>query len=131
MSSFQTLRDFYLEARGSQILSEAKLLTLGNAIIRASGEKIDFNVKKGVAHVMKQVRKNPEWIRYAGNPIRGEYRGFGALHDKCDANMLLPYSDSENLDIILFRDDYIDFCNAVTTEVGKEIIRLYKKGVAK
>lgn len=30
---------------------------------------------------------------YAGDPARGECRGFAALHDLMDANMILPYAD--------------------------------------
>lgn len=33
-------------------------------------------------------------IRYAMSAERGEFAGFAALHDKCDANMLLPFADS-------------------------------------
>lgn len=32
----------------------------------------------------------PEMIAYANDQQRGQYKGFAALHDLCDANMLLP-----------------------------------------
>lgn len=35
----------------------------------------------------------PQMIAYASDPARGDYRGFAALHDLCDANMLLPLYD--------------------------------------
>ena len=48
----------------------------------------DFTLAQGVAHVVAQL--TPEMIAYANDPQRGEYKGFAALHDLCDANMLLP-----------------------------------------
>lgn len=30
------------------------------------------------------------WLVYALDAKRGAYRGFAALHDRCDANMLIP-----------------------------------------
>jgi len=41
-----------------------------------------------VAHVVGQLSMAD--VVYAGSPARGESRGFAALHDRTDANMLLP-----------------------------------------
>lgn len=62
-----------------------------------------------------------EWLHYAASPERGEYRGFAALHDKCDANMLLPFAETT--------DDrqgpLTNFWNAVMDEVKRRIIDSY------
>lgn len=53
-----------------------------------------WTVEQGINHVMKQCK--PAWVKYAGDDARGEYRGFAALHDKCDANMLFPFAEEHN-----------------------------------
>lgn len=64
-----------------------------------------------------------EWIQYAGSPERGNYRGFAALHDKCDANMLLPYADSPTVSVT--NDDYNAFVSLVMSEVSRRILDSY------
>lgn len=49
-----------------------------------------LNIQSGVVMVMMQLKDTD--IIYAGDKARGEYRGFAALHDLMDANMLLPYT---------------------------------------
>ncbi len=48
----------------------------------------DFTVEQGVKFVIDQL--TPELMAYAKSPARGSDRGFAALHDRCDANLLLP-----------------------------------------
>jgi len=48
----------------------------------------DFTVEQGIKFVIDQL--TPELMAYAKSPARGSDRGFAALHDRCDANMLLP-----------------------------------------
>lgn len=48
----------------------------------------DAQVTIAAASIVAQL--TPEQIEYAIDDARGEYRGFAALHDLMDANMLLP-----------------------------------------
>ena len=48
-----------------------------------------MTVEEGADFVMHQVSEID--IEYAVDPLRGSYKGFAALHDLCDANMLLPF----------------------------------------
>lgn len=45
-------------------------------------------IKAAATHVMAQL--TPSDVEYASSVERGEHRGFSALHDLLDANMLLP-----------------------------------------
>lgn len=63
-------------------------------------------------------------IAYAGHPERGEHRGFAALHDKMDANMLLPFADENHEDDI---EEYTEFCNAAQAIVSEHIVELYER----
>ncbi len=58
-------------------------------------------------------------IGYAADPARGEYRGFAALHDRMDANMLLPFADDAAADDMA---NYLPFANAVMDEVSRRIL---------
>ena len=83
-----------------------------------------MSVAQGADHVMSQL--TPDQVAYAADPARGEYRGFAALHDKVDANMLLPFADEDDL---LATDDawadefaeWTSFANAVADEVSRRI----------
>ena len=66
----------------------------------------EMNTSQGVDHILSQLDKND--IDYAINPDRGEFRGFAALHDLMDANMLLPFVNTVDID-----EKYISFCNDV------------------
>lgn len=73
----------------------------------------NMTVQSGVLYVLRQLKEID--IDYAGNPDRKEYRGFAALHDKMDANMLLPFTeefDSEDIDLLTF---YEQIMAGVTT----------------
>lgn len=60
-----------------------------------------------------------EYIDYARDPARGKYRGFSALHDKCDANMLLPGAE----DFDANNQEQTDWLNAVMEQVTKLILK--------
>ena len=76
----------------------------------------DFTLAQGVAHVVAQL--TPADIAYAKDPQRGEYKGFAALHDLCDANMLLPirggFVDSSD-------QQETDYLNAVMEGINEYI----------
>lgn len=74
-----------------------------------------MEVAAGAAAVMAQLTL--EDIAYAGDPERGEYRGFAALHDRCDANMLLPGAEDCS-----GGDAQIDWLNLVMESVSLRII---------
>ena len=83
-----------------------------------------MSVAQGADHVMSQL--TPDQIAYAADPARGEYRGFAALHDEMDANMLLPFADDP--DVLADDDTWADehakwtsFANAVMDEVSRRI----------
>lgn len=59
-----------------------------------------MSVVMGAVHVIRALflesslpHGSHEAMDYAGHPDRGDYRGFAALHDRCDANMLLPIGE--------------------------------------
>jgi hypothetical protein len=62
---------------------------------------------------------------YAFDPARGAYRGFAALGDLCDHNMLIPFADE--LDLPSEDDEaataawerYLNWCNAVTAAFNR------------
>jgi hypothetical protein len=66
-----------------------------------------------------------EMREYARSERHGEHAGFAALHDKCDANMLLPFADDDDFQ---FRwnpagnDAVISFWNAVMAEVTRLLL---------
>lgn len=66
------------------------------------------------------------FIRYAMSAERGEFAGFAALHDKCDANMFLPFADSNELDEFQpsANQTICDFWNEVMEEVTR-LMRLW------
>lgn len=51
----------------------------------------EFNPIEDARFILGQL--TPEQLAYAKDPARGEYRGFAALHDLMDANMILPGAD--------------------------------------
>ncbi len=62
-----------------------------------------MTVAQGVDYVMKQLTAGD--IRYASDPARGECRGFAALGDRYDHNLLLPHVkrfDSRNKKLMAF-----------------------------
>ncbi len=62
-------------------------------------------------------------IKYAGDPDRGRFRGFAALHDLMDANKIVPFSDDyESPD-----DEFDAFANAVTRETTALIIMMWDR----
>lgn len=72
-----------------------------------------MSVLEGTDYVMKQLSK--EEIEYACDQRRGDYRGFAALQDLMDANMLLPLTEvgTQKLDT-----KYLEFCNLIMEEVN-------------
>lgn len=64
---------------------------------------------------------------YADSPERGTYRGFAALHDLMDANMILPLANSATLD--LNDGGYVNWCNAIMDAVSLLIIEGYWKTI--
>ena len=77
-------------------------------------------VDDGVRHVLQQL--TPDMVAYASSPERGEYRGFAALHDLCDANLLLPLSDGSGMLSGEALPAYTDFCNAVVSAVTAQLV---------
>lgn len=57
----------------------------------------------------------PSFIAYAGNGERRGWVGFAALHDLCDANMLLPGAETHNTT----NPQWLSYANAVMSEVTK------------
>ena len=47
-----------------------------------------WTIQQTAAHILSQL--TPEDIAYASSTDRDNYRGFAALHDRVDANMLYP-----------------------------------------
>jgi len=76
-----------------------------------------MSVAQGADHVMSQLTSAN--IAYAADPARGQYRGFAALHDIMDANMLLPFAEDE--DLLAFAK-WTNFANAVMDEVSRRIL---------
>lgn len=70
------------------------------------------------AHEILMGLKNQE-LRYILDPARGEFRGFGALHDLCDANMRIPGADDDRNCAEGVIDLYVEWCNAVTAEFNR------------
>lgn len=66
--------------------------------------KRPMTIQEGADHVLAQL--TPYQREYASNPHRGQYRGFPALHDLFDANMLLPHAEEFDL-------EYLPYWNAV------------------
>lgn len=82
----------------------------------------DMSVAQGADHVMSQLA--PDQVAYAADPARGEYRGFAALHDLLDANMLLPFADDLLEDDDEWPAEYMKwqvFADAVMDEVSRRI----------
>ncbi len=80
-----------------------------------------MGVAEGAEFVMAQLSR--EDIEYAADPARGEYRGFAALHDRMDANMILPFVDDDSVWTDGgISEEYASFANAVSDEVGRRIL---------
>lgn len=74
--------------------------------------------KRVAAEAAKIMAKlSDEAIAYAANVKRGEFRGFAALHDLCDANMLLP-----NANHWTWSDAQVELANAVAAEVTRLLL---------
>ena len=61
-----------------------------NCVSRLMKGEDQFIIMADMAAVQIMKTLSVEDILYASDPARGEYKGFAALHDLCDANMLLP-----------------------------------------
>lgn len=70
----------------------------------------DQKIKTSACEIFGALTKDE--LDYISDPERGEYIGFAALHDLCDANMLLPDPDYDT-----YTDDGARFC-----EVSNKII---------
>jgi hypothetical protein len=81
-----------------------------------------MTVFEGARHVRD--RLTLKQMAYASAKSRGKYRGFAALHDVCDANMLLPFSED-------FRPTakQIEFYNAVMQYLTAWLIADYEAGL--
>jgi len=80
-----------------------------------------LSVVEGAEFAMAQL--NREDIEYAADPARGKYRGFEALHDRMDANMILPFINQDSIWIDGgISEEYALFANAVSDEVTRRII---------
>lgn len=64
-------------------------------------------------------RLTPEQVSYAVDAERGEYRGFAALHDLMDANMLLP-----SIGEFDERDEDDEYLDSVCTEHNRIMDRI-------
>lgn len=77
-----------------------------------------MTVAQGARHVRDQLTLNQ--MVYAMSPKRGIYRGFAALHDTCDANMLLPHSSR-----LTNSQKQTDYYNAVMERLTEWLIEDY------
>ena len=75
-----------------------------------------MSIKEGVNHIFSPLSK--EEILYANDPERGEFRGFAALHDLLDANMLLPFANKAEIN-----EEYIKFCNTVMDKFNDTLLK--------
>lgn len=82
----------------------------------------DMGVPKAVEFVMAKLSR--EDIEYAADAARGKYRGFAALHDRMDANMILPFAEDDSVwdPAGGLTKEYVSFANAVMDEVSRRII---------
>lgn len=81
-----------------------------------------MGVDEAVELVMANLSRDD--IEYAADPARGKYRGFAALHDRMDANMILPFAEDDSArgdDGIT--EEYVTFANAVMDKVSRRIIQ--------
>ncbi len=79
-------------------------------------ERVLFEASVEAARLVANL--TPEERAYATDEARGEYVGFAALHDLCDANMLLPgAANDDELDLVC-DETYIAFCNSVMCSVN-------------
>ena len=60
---------------------------------------------------------SPEQLAYAISPARGAFRGFAALHDLLDANMLLPQYPADESEPSLTA--HTDRCNAAMSKFNE------------
>ena len=79
-----------------------------------------MTVEKGADAVMAQLSADD--INYAAHPARGEFAGFAALHDRMDANMILPFAEELDFDDERETDSYLGWANAVMDEVSRRIV---------
>ena len=90
------------------------------------GGEWEWEPTEGAWHIFTKL--SDEDIQYAGDPARGQYRGFAALHDRMDANMLLPMlGHPESLDTREKLDTHCDFSNQVMPLVTDLIIKEWEK----
>lgn len=73
-----------------------------------------MTVEQGVEFVMAQLSR--EDIEYARDPNRGPFTGFGALHDRMDANMLMPFAEE------YVHEEHCDYYDKVMAAVTAAII---------
>lgn len=73
-------------------------------------------VEMAVEYVIIQL--SPEDIAYARDEARGKSRGFAALHDRCDANMLLPGAEGLEAD----NEAHTAYMNEVIEAVSQKIL---------
>ena len=78
-----------------------------------------MKVQTGVAWVIRQLKHDD--MLYAGDIARGEYRGFAAIGDSCDHNMLLPFSNT-----FTNSDEQIAFYSEVIAGVSEVLINYWE-----
>lgn len=78
-----------------------------------------MTVRDAAEHIISKLV--PEEIAYAGSKERGQYRGFAALHDHCDANMLIPGAE----DYDAGNEAQTAWMNAVMDEVTAIIVTAF------
>lgn len=83
----------------------------------------DMTTEEGAAHVLGQLSMND--VIHAGSPVRAEYRGFAALHDVTDANMLLPGAEEVHDENDARADAWGKFADAVMAAVTKRIVECF------
>lgn len=77
-----------------------------------------MTIQTGVYHVLRQLTDTQ--IMAAGDPKQNDERGFVALHQFCDANMLLPFAKEDGP-----TDKSVSFYNALIPEVSKVICNIW------
>ncbi len=76
-----------------------------------------MSIQTGVYHVLRQLTDTQ--IMAAGDPKNNEERGFIALNQFCDANMLLPFAEDS------FGKSALAYWNALIPEVSKVICNIW------
>lgn len=75
-------------------------------------------VKLAAAKILSELDRAD--LEYCVDPERGAYRGFAALRDRCDANMLLPLLKDADGEVRV-DDEATEFYNAVMGELNRMI----------